>query len=62
MSSPRSPNPFQQSPHPHPLPTRGRGVAPACRQSATPAASHLPPPAWGRDGVGGYPAEPEVRP
>ncbi len=40
---------FPQAPHPHPLPTRGRGAA-----HATLIAIHLPPPRWGRVGVGGH--------
>ncbi len=50
------------APHPQPLPTRGRGASPARPLGLTATAKLLPPPAWGRDGVGGHPARKGARP
>lgn len=44
------------APHPHPLPTKGRGATRPDRSAQPhPCCASLPP-WWGRDGVGGLPA------
>ncbi len=44
------------APHPHPLPTRGRGGSCPNRHAPALTASRLPPPLWGRVGEGGGPS------
>ena len=46
---------------PYPLPTEGRGAAPARPVGATATIKLLPPLEWGRDGVGGHPAQEGAR-
>jgi hypothetical protein len=53
---------FKPAPHPHPLPTEGRGAAQAQPLGATATIKLLPPPTWGRDGVGGHPAQEGAHP
>lgn len=43
----------REAPHPHPLPTKGEGRRVTLRAVGTGKAGRLPPPVWGRDGVGG---------